>query len=131
MNLEFLSGLALIAVTLGVLAYLITEFFDIRIGDLKNVRRNIAEAFEKRESREAKPINSHLIGVIGKVTAHSDDNDRPMRVRLSLESWPARLSSAADALAPVGASVKVIEVDGPVLIVEAIEEAEASPPASN
>lgn len=122
MNPEFLSGLALIAVTIGVFAYLIKEFFDIRASDLKNVRRNLVEAIEERESRQAKPINSHLIGVIGKITAHSDDNDRPMRVRLNFESWPARSSSSDRALAPVGASVKVTEVDGPVLIVETIEE---------
>lgn len=119
MNLEFLSGFALVAVTLGILVYIVKEFFDIRAGDLKNVRQYFVKAFAGTQSREAKPVNSHLIGVIGKVTAHSGDSDRPMRVRLNLESWPARSGSTTEELAPVGASVKVTEVDGPVLVVEA------------
>lgn len=123
MSLQFLSGLALIIVTVCVLAYIAKEFFDIRASELKNVRRHLAEAFEKHAPREAKPVNSHLIGVTGKVTAHSGDRDRPMRVRLNFESWPARSRSIASDLAPVGALVKVTEIDGPVLIVEVIDDA--------
>ena len=122
MNLEFVSGLALIVVVLGAVAYIVKEYFDIQAGDLKNVPRRLIEAFEKHQSREAKPVNSHLIGVVGKVTAHSNDSDRPMRVRLNLESWPARSSPVADDLAQVGTSVKVTEVDGPVLVVEVTEQ---------
>ena len=131
MSLEFLSGLALVIVAVCVLAYIVKEFFDIRVSELKNVRRYLAEAFEKHASREAKPANSHLIGVIGKVTAYSGDRDRPMRVRVNFESWPARLSSTGNNLAPVGASVKVTEVDGPVLIVQAIDDAQQLPATSN
>lgn len=122
MNLQFLSGLLLVIVAFGALAYLVKEFFDIRASNLQHIRHYLAEAFERRASREAKPINGHLIGVAGEVTAHSGDRDRPMRVRLNLESWPARLRSTASNLVPVGASVKVTEVDGPVLIVEAADD---------
>ncbi len=132
MSLEFLSGLALIIVTLGAVSFAIKEFFDIEAGDLKNLGRSLAGSIEKkRESREAKPINSHLIGLIGTVTAHSGDSDRPMRVRLNLESWPARLISSAAGLAPVGSSVKVAEVDGAVLIVEAHDSADSAVPGSS
>ena len=121
MSFEFLSGLALVLVTLGLLVYIVKEFFDIRVGDLKGVGQRIAAVSETASTREAKPVNSHLIGVIGQVTGHSGDSDRPMRVRLNLESWPARLGSAAVGLPAVGSSVRVADVDGAVLVVEAAE----------
>ncbi len=125
MNLEFLSGLALTVVALVALAYLIKEIVGDRIGDLRNVRRYVREASEKYVSSEAKPVNSHLVGSIGKVMAHTDDGARPMNVRLNLEFWPARMKSTADCLAPVGTSVNVVEVDGPVLVVEASNQAQS------
>jgi len=122
MNLEFLSGLALTTVMLVAVAYVIKELVGDRVGDLKNIRHYLGEAFEKYVSREAKPVNSHLIDSIGRVMAHSGDSTRPMKVRLNLESWPARMNSTADSLAPVGTPVKVIEVDGPILVVEASDD---------
>jgi len=123
MNLEFLSGLALTTVTFAALAYVIKELVGARVGDPKSVRHYLGEALEKYVSREAKPVNSHLIGLIGVVMAHSGDSARPMKVRLNLESWPARMHATADGLAPVGTSVKVTEVDGPILVVEASDAA--------
>jgi membrane protein implicated in regulation of membrane protease activity len=119
MNLEFLSGLALVTVTLAVVIYVIKELIGDRVGDLKKGNRKLAKAFRKYVSREAAPVNSHLIGSIGTVIAHSGDGDRPMRVRLGLELWPARMRAEANSLVAVGTSVEVTEVDGPVLVVVA------------
>ena len=121
MSFEFISGLALVVVTLGVLIYIVKEFFDIRLGDLRRVRQRVVQAYSTASPREAKPVNSHLIGVIGQVVGHSGDSDRPMRVRLNFESWPARPGPTAVALPAVGSSVEVTEVDGAVLVVEAAD----------
>ena len=122
MNLDFLSGLALTTVMLATLAYLIKEIVGDRVGNLKNIRHYLAEAFAKYVSSEAKPVNNHLIGLIGKVIAHSSDSAHPLSVRLNLEFWPARLISAEDSLVAVGASVKVISVEGTILVVEASDD---------
>lgn len=125
LSFDFLVGLVLVVVALGVLAFIIKECFEFRIGDLKNAHRQLRRTIETHSPRDAKPVNDHLIGVIGEVTAHSGDSERPMRVRLRLESWPARLPAAAGDLAPVGSSVAVVAVDGPVLVVEATDDARA------
>ena len=121
MSLEFFSGLALVTVTIGVIGYIVKELFDIGFGDLKRTLPQLVAAYRRNAAREAKPVNSHLVGVVGEVTGHSGDSERPMRVRLNFESWPARSGSAADSLAPVGAAVRVIEVAGAVLVVEIVE----------
>ena len=119
MNLEFLSGLALTAAALAALVYVIYGMFGDQFPDLKNVRHNLAEAYEKYASREAKPVNDHLIGSLGSVVSHTGDSDCPMKVRVNLEFWPARLSASAGKLVSIGDSIRVQEVDGSVLVVEA------------
>jgi len=119
MNLEFFTGLALISFALAALAYIVAGLVGFRINDLTRVRHYFANAFQQVAPSETKSVNAHLVGLIGKVIAHSADTARPMRVRLNLESWPARLNSTADSAFSVGAAVKVTKVDGPVLVVEA------------
>jgi membrane protein implicated in regulation of membrane protease activity len=122
MSLEFLSGLALVIVTLAALVYVIRELEWFKGVDLRLVRHNLVDAVERYSSREAKPVNDHLIGLTGKVTARTEDTARPLSIRVNMEHWPARLASPADGVASVGTSVKVVEVDGPVLVVEAIDD---------
>lgn len=122
MTFEFISGLALVVVTLAALVYVIKELGGFRSVDLRRMRQNLSAAFERYSLREAAPINDHLIGLTGKVTACSDDMARPLSIRVNLEYWPARPASPADSVASVGTSVKVIEVDGPVLVVEATDD---------
>lgn len=129
MNLDFLSGLLLTAVTLAVLVFLIKEIVGVRVSDQKKTRQYSVGGLGKLLGREAKPVNDHLIGSIGKVIAHSSDSARPMRVRLGLELWPARLDSTDEARLPVDASAKVTAVDGPVLVVVAATHVAASPSA--
>ncbi len=126
MILEFLIGLAMLTVALAALGYIIWGLIGFQVGDLASIRRNLAKAFDRFSLSEAKPVNEHLIGSIGKVVAHFGDSDRPMRVRLNLESWPARLNSTAGSHVAVGTLVKVIEVDGPILVVEASDDAAES-----
>jgi membrane-bound ClpP family serine protease len=118
-NLEFLSGLALTAAALAALIYVIYGMFGDRIPDLKNVRHNLAEAYEKYVAREAKPVNDHLLGSLGPVVSHTGDSDCPMRVRINLEFWPARMSTSAGQPVSIGDSIRVKAVDGSVLVVEA------------
>jgi len=119
MNLDFLSGLLLVTVTLAIVFFVTKEFFgDRRSGDRKT-QRYWAHAIEWFSGSETKPVNEHLIGSVGKVISHSGDSARPMRVRLGLESWPARLGSTEEGRLPIGSAVKVLEVDGAVLVVVA------------
>ena len=129
MNLDFLSGLLLTTVTLAVLVFLIKEIVGVRVSDQKKTRRYSVDGLGKLLGREAKPVNDHLIGSIGKVIAHSSDSARPVKVRLGLELWPARLDSTDEVDLPVGAAVKVTAVDGPVLVVVAATDQAGSPSA--
>ena len=109
----------LTTVALAVIAYLIKEIVGDRVGDLKNARSILANSASRYVVSEAKPVNEHLVGSIGKVIAHSGDSGRPMRVRVGLELWPARLQSGEDEALPVDTPVEVVAVDGPVLVVGA------------
>jgi len=117
MTLNFLSGLLLTTAVLAIAAYVIKEMVVDRLGDVKNIRTYFSGILERYLRSEAKPVNDHLIGSIGKVVAHSDDSARPMKVRLGMELWPARLNSTGQL--GVDTVVKVAAVDGPVLVVEA------------
>lgn len=115
MNLEFLSGLLLVSALLATLGYIVKEVCsDFRPGKLSNSLRG---AFTGPRKHEAKPVNEHLIGAIGKVVANSDDDDRPMKVRLGLELWPARTDSARESRFPVGTCIEVTTVREPLVIV--------------
>ncbi|MDH3420723.1 MAG: NfeD family protein [Gammaproteobacteria bacterium] len=119
MNLDFLSGLLLITVTLAIVFFVAKEIFgDRRAGD-RQAQRHWAHALEWFSGSETKPVNEHLIGSAGEVISHSGDSARPMRVRLGFETWPARPGSTEDNPLPVGSAVEVIEVDGAVLVVVA------------
>lgn len=71
----------------------------------RKARRHLAHALERLSGGEAKPVNEHLIGSVGKVTSHSRDSTRSMRVRLGLESWPARLGLTEEDPLPLGNAV--------------------------
>lgn len=119
MNLNFLTGLLLIAVVLATAVFVAKELIGDRSPGDKKTRQGSAHLFEKLLGGEAKPASNHLIDSIGKVISHSDNSARPMMVRVGAELWPARLDSAEDAPLPVGTAVKVMAVDGPVLLVGA------------
>jgi membrane protein implicated in regulation of membrane protease activity len=127
MSLDFLSGLLLTTVVLAMIAYIVKELAADRAGDLKKAQRFLSDTLTKYVGNEAKPVNDHLIGSIGKVVAHSDVRARPMRVRLGLEFWSARTDRTEGRPLPVGASVKVTAVDGPILVVESTSDATAGP----
>lgn len=121
MNLEFLSGLLLVLTVLGTAGYIVWEL----LGDRRSARppdggaaRTAARAAARR--RDAAPVNAHLIGTSGEVVSRSADEDRPMRVRLGPELWPAR-TAAPDAPFPAGTRIEVTAVDGPVLVVRRSE----------
>jgi membrane protein implicated in regulation of membrane protease activity len=119
MNLDFLSGLLLTAVALAVLVFLFKETVVERISGQKKAQRYLADALTKVLGGEAKPVNAHMIGAIGEVIESSGDGARPMRVRVSAERWPARLDSTENIRLPVGTAIKVVAIDGAVLIVKA------------
>lgn len=123
--MEFLSGLLLTLATLAILGYLVAGLIGSRDRDFKKVRHDLSGALTKYVGSEAKPINQHMVGSTGEVVAHSDEDSRPMRVRIGLEFWPARSKSAEESPLAVGTAVKVAAVDGPVLIVEASTNAAA------
>jgi hypothetical protein len=147
MSLNFLSGLLLVVVALGAVAYVVYELFGDRLRERWNERegrndetagatpragtgaavglaRSLARLIEKHVGADAKPVNTHLVGAVGKVIAHSDNDERPMRVRLGIELWPARSAAASEAQArlPLGTAVEVRRVEGPVVLVTAREE---------
>jgi membrane protein implicated in regulation of membrane protease activity len=119
MNLDFLSGLLLTAAALAVLVFLLKETVVERISGQKKAQRYLGDALTKVLGGEAKPVNAHMIGAIGEVIESSGDSARPMRVRVSAERWPARLGSTEDIRLTVGTAIKVIAIDGAVLVVEA------------
>jgi len=121
MSLDFVSGLLLAMLTLAVLAYAAKQLLGDYFIRLEKPKEQVAEALAKHLGGEAKPVNDHLIGSTGKVIAISDDSTAPMRVRLALEIWPARLASAKTTQLSVGTAIKVTYVDGPVLIVESTD----------
>lgn len=125
MNLDFLSGLLLTVAALVILVYLVTAIVDSGDRDLKKLQENVSDAWKRTVASDTKPVNDHLIGATGKVIMRSDDTARPMRVRINLELWPARLSSTEGDSLAVDTSVKVTAVDGPILIVEADSDATA------
>ena len=123
MDLDFLSGLLLTLVTLAIVGYLIVAIVGSRDRDSKKLRHGVSVTLKKITANDSKPINDHLIGATGRVIGHSDDTARPIRVRINLELWPARLSSTQVTSPAIDASVTVIAVDGPVLVVEATTDA--------
>jgi membrane protein implicated in regulation of membrane protease activity len=119
MSLDLLSGLLLTLVAFAALVFLIKEVLGVRVSGHKKVKQHSSRVSASFLGGEAKPVNEHLIGSIGKVIEHSGDSTRPMTVRLGLEVWPARTESTEEAPAPVGTAVKVTSVDGAVLVVVA------------
>ena len=130
MSLDFLSGLLLATVTLAIVVFVVKELLDDRDSASGKAKRVLGHSLDRLAGGEAKPINAHMIGAIGKVISHSDDDDRPMRVGLGSESWPARLSTPDMDTLPVGEAVRVIEVDGAVLVVAADDGSAGPSPTS-
>lgn len=124
MNLQLFSGLLLVLAVLGVLGYIAKELFpDFRPGKLS---MSLWVALAEHLKQEAKPVNEHLIGRIGEVIANSENDDRPMRVRLGPELWPARADSPRQSRFPVGTCIEVTAVHEPLVIVRP-KDAPASP----
>lgn len=119
MVLDLLSGLLLTVVVIGAIAYVVREMLSDRAPDLGKAKQGLADAVSKYAGGDAKPVNEHLIGSTGQVVALTGDADRPMSVRLGLELWPARLREAGASPLPVGASVRVASVEGPMVVVDA------------
>jgi membrane-bound ClpP family serine protease len=115
MSLEFLSGLLLVLTVLGTAGYIVWELR----GDLRPGKSSNAGAAPRK--RDAKPVNEHLIGATGEVVALSDDDDRPMKVRLGRELWPARATPADDTPFPAGTRIEVTAVNGPIVLVRRSE----------
>jgi membrane protein implicated in regulation of membrane protease activity len=115
MSLEFLSGLLLVSAVLAIVGYIVKELFPRdRVGELS---KSMQGALKRQREREAKPVNEHLVGMTGEVIANTEDDDRPMKVRLGIELWPARADSPEESRFPVGTSVEVSAVDEPLVIV--------------
>lgn len=115
MSLQFLSGLLLVLALLGALIYILKELLSGSGLDFSAV--NLSDALARQRSAAPKPVNEHLVGVIGEVVRHTDDDERPMTVRLGSELWPALPESTAAGLPPVGARISVTAVEGPIVIV--------------
>ena len=130
MNLNFLSGLLLTIVVLGIVVFVAKEVIGDGGSGPRNVREKFARAKERLSGGEAKPVNEHLIGTVGRVTSHSDDSVRPIRVQLGTEFWSARPESATDDPLSIGSAVKVVAVDGAVLVVAAGDDLADSPTGS-
>jgi membrane protein implicated in regulation of membrane protease activity len=122
-SLEFLSGLLLVLALLGALVYILKELLSGSRLDLSAV--NLSDVLARQRQAAPKPINEHLIGMVGEVVRHTDDNERPMKVRLGSELWPALPESTAAGLPPVGARISVTTVDGPIVIVRRVEETDS------
>ena len=129
MSLDFLSGFLLIAVVIVLAFFVMREVLDDGQSDGQKPKRKFFRLPERTPGRQAEPINDHLIGSTGKVISHSDNSARPMTVRVHPELWPARQKSMAEEPLPIGTVVKVTAVDGAVLVVEASDDADASPDA--
>ena len=118
MSLEFLSGLLLALAALAIVGYIVMTLVSSRATSERRGASTLREGLAKYVGSEAKPVNAHLIGAIGKVVSHSGDSSRPMRIRIGGELWPARLE-ASEAELPVGSSVAITAIDGPIMVVEA------------
>lgn len=117
MDLDFLSGLLLTLAVVAILVYLIRALLPGGFGELRKVPHNVGDTLTRYVGSQTKPVNAHLVGAVGTVVAHSGEPTRPMKIRLGLELWPARLSSGAEDPLPLGTRVGVVSVDGPVMIV--------------
>lgn len=129
MSLEFISGLLLVLVLLGTLIYVFVELFSGTKLDFSKV--SLSDTLGRQRNVEPEPINKHLVGMAGEVVRLSDDSERPLRIRLGSELWPARMDNAAagstdTTSVSVGALVTVTAVQGPIVIVRPADEIEAS-----
>lgn len=124
MRLEFISGLLLVLALLGALVYILKELLSGTRLNLPSV--NLSDALARQRSAEPEPINRHLIGMNGEVVRHTEDSERPMKVRLGSELWPALPESTAAGVPPVGSAIVVTGVREPFVIVRPAEETRAA-----
>jgi membrane protein implicated in regulation of membrane protease activity len=106
--MDLLSGILLTGVVLFVVVLLIKEIFGERAASL----------LASRSEKPSKPVNERLIGTVGKVVESTEGDDGLIKVRIGIERWNAKLSSADSRPLPVGTEVKVTAVNGLVLDVE-------------
>lgn len=115
MSLNFIVGLLLVLAVLAVLVFILKEL----LSDWRPTM-NLSDALGRQRqtgATEAKPVNAHMIGMTGEVVGNSEDDERPMKVRISSELWPARGETAEAHRLPVGTHIAVTAVDGPVVTV--------------
>jgi membrane protein implicated in regulation of membrane protease activity len=107
--MNLLSGLLLTGVVLFILGFVLWELFGDRA----------AAAYARRSQTSAKGVNEHLIGSIGRVIEGPEDESGLLRVRIGAENWSARLRRRDADQPALGAEVKITDVDGLVLEIEA------------
>ena len=105
--MDLLSGLLLAGVVLWILTIVIRELFD----------ESISAGLTRYFRSAAHPVEDRLVGSIGKIIEVSEEGDSPLRVRIGIEIWNARLR-ASDQTPSVGTEIRVTAVDGTVLDVE-------------
>lgn len=105
--MDFLSGLLLAAVVLVTLGFFIREL----VGD------RLATGSRARQERPAKAVNEYLVGATGTVVQHVDNDDAPLKIRIGIERWNARIAGEGDSTPDVGTEVEVTAVSGLVLTV--------------
>lgn len=105
--MEFISGLLLTLVVLGIIALVAREMIGERGGE--TVRKYLGDS---------PAAGQPMIGKRGTVLASSGDT---MRVRIEGESWSANLAGG-DATLPANSPVRVAAVNGLVLEVEEVAD---------
>ncbi len=106
--MDLLSGLLLTGVVLWIVYYVVRGLFD------ETISSGLARYFRTSSN----PVESYLVGSIGKVVGISDDSVDLLRVRIGIEFWSARLQAADRRQLSVGTEVKVTAVNGLILDVE-------------
>lgn len=118
MTFEFVVGLLLVLALLGALVFILKEL--LPGARLPSV--SLSDALARQRSVEPEPINRHLIGMAGRVVRHTGDSERPMKVRLGPELWPALPESTAAGIPPIDTAVVVTAVRGPLVVIRPADE---------
>ena len=105
--MDLSSGLLLTGIVLWILTIVIRELFD----------ESISASLTRYFRSASHPAEDALVGSIGKIIEVSEEGGSPLRVRIGIEIWNARLR-ASDQMPSVGTEVRVTAVEGTVLDVE-------------
>ncbi|MFL2546685.1 MAG: NfeD family protein [Candidatus Rariloculaceae bacterium] len=104
--MDLLTGLVLTGVVIWIVTIVVRALFD------ESITEALARYFRSAEN----PVESSLIGSIGKVVDAGDDDQ--MKVRIGIELWSARLVPDSAIQLSAGTEVKVTAVNGMLLDVE-------------